>query len=192
MIKGCIKYTGLVLLGVNASATARVISRRWNDDDEISFLVEETGVPGGNHRPTASNWNTGEMGSGYINRKVMGGGGVLRAPCIHERIYKVIGYTCWLYFHVNTLLSFLEILQRGWSICSYTSAARYPGSDKSEHFQTNLFCCTYLWNILVKPGGALYTGWIMRTLLGHKPPFPPLKRFRFPRMLLLTPSMDNS
>ena len=44
------------LLGCNASATARVISRRWNDDDEISFLVEETGVPGGNHRPTASNW----------------------------------------------------------------------------------------------------------------------------------------
>ena len=44
------------LLGFNASATARVISRRWNDDDEISFLVEETGVPGGNHRPTASNW----------------------------------------------------------------------------------------------------------------------------------------
>ena len=36
------------LLGFNASATARVISRRWNDD-EISFLVEETGVPGGNH-----------------------------------------------------------------------------------------------------------------------------------------------
>ena len=29
------------LLGFNASATARVISRRWNDD-EISFLVEET------------------------------------------------------------------------------------------------------------------------------------------------------
>ena len=44
------------LLGCNASATARVISRRWNDDDEISFLLEETGVPGGNHRPTASNW----------------------------------------------------------------------------------------------------------------------------------------
>ena len=44
------------LLGFNASATARVISRRWNDDDEISYLVEETGVPGGNHRPTASNW----------------------------------------------------------------------------------------------------------------------------------------
>ena len=41
------------LLGFNASATARVISRRWNDD-EISSLVEETGVPGGNHRPTAS------------------------------------------------------------------------------------------------------------------------------------------
>ena len=43
------------ILGFNASATARVISRQWNDD-EISFLVEETGVPGGNHRPTASNW----------------------------------------------------------------------------------------------------------------------------------------
>ena len=33
--------------GVKASATTRVISRRWNDDDEISFLVEETVVPGG-------------------------------------------------------------------------------------------------------------------------------------------------
>ena len=43
------------LLGFNASATARVISRRRNDDDEISFLVEETGVSGGNHRPAASN-----------------------------------------------------------------------------------------------------------------------------------------
>ena len=43
---------GLVYWG---TATARVISRRWNDD-EISFLVEETGIPGGNHRPTASNW----------------------------------------------------------------------------------------------------------------------------------------
>ena len=43
------------LLGFNASATTRVISRRWNDD-EISFLVEETGVPGGNHRSTARNW----------------------------------------------------------------------------------------------------------------------------------------
>ena len=40
------------VLGVDASATARVISRRGNDDDEISILVEETGVPGGNHRPT--------------------------------------------------------------------------------------------------------------------------------------------
>ena len=50
----CSRLIGL--LGFNASATARVISRRWNDDDEISFLVEETGVPGGNHRPTASNW----------------------------------------------------------------------------------------------------------------------------------------
>ena len=39
------------LLGFNASATARVISTRWNDD-EISFMVEETGVPGENHRPT--------------------------------------------------------------------------------------------------------------------------------------------
>ena len=47
------------LLEFNASATARVISMRWNDDDEISFLVEETGVPGGNHRPTASNWWNG-------------------------------------------------------------------------------------------------------------------------------------
>ena len=25
------------------------------DDDDISFLMEETRVPGGNHRPTASN-----------------------------------------------------------------------------------------------------------------------------------------
>ena len=40
------------LLGFNASATTRV-TRRWNDDDEISFLVEETGEPGGNHRPMA-------------------------------------------------------------------------------------------------------------------------------------------
>ena len=46
------------LLGGTASATARVISRRWNDDDEISYLMEETGVPGGNHRPTASNYET--------------------------------------------------------------------------------------------------------------------------------------
>ena len=29
------------LLGFNASTTARVISRRWNDDDEISFLVPD-------------------------------------------------------------------------------------------------------------------------------------------------------
>ena len=48
-------HTGVGVLGFNASATARVISRRWNDDDEISFLVEVTGVSGGNHRPTASN-----------------------------------------------------------------------------------------------------------------------------------------
>ena len=46
------------LSGFNASATARVImlSRRWKDDDEISVMVDETGLPGGNHRPTASNW----------------------------------------------------------------------------------------------------------------------------------------
>ena len=45
-------YVGL--LGLNASATAKVISRQWNDDDEMSVsLVEETGVPGGN-LPTAS------------------------------------------------------------------------------------------------------------------------------------------
>ena len=46
------------IIGLLVSATARVISRRWNDDDEISFPVEETGVPGGNHRPTASNCET--------------------------------------------------------------------------------------------------------------------------------------
>ena len=40
------------LLGFNASATARVISRRRNNDDEISFLVEETGVPGGDFFPS--------------------------------------------------------------------------------------------------------------------------------------------
>ena len=51
---------GFDLLGFNASVTARVISRRWNDD-EISFLVEETGVPGGNHRPTASNSDSHEI-----------------------------------------------------------------------------------------------------------------------------------
>ena len=51
----CLSWFGLVLLGFNASATARVISRRWNDD-EISFLVEETGVPGGNHRPCVMEW----------------------------------------------------------------------------------------------------------------------------------------
>ena len=46
-----VPMTGLVYLGFNASATARVMSRRWNDDDEICFLVEETGAPGRNHRP---------------------------------------------------------------------------------------------------------------------------------------------
>ena len=49
-------WCGGVLSCAEGPAKARVISRRWNDDDESSFLVEETGVPGGNHRPTASNW----------------------------------------------------------------------------------------------------------------------------------------
>ena len=35
-------------LGLNASATARAILKRLNDEDEISVsLVEETGVPAG-------------------------------------------------------------------------------------------------------------------------------------------------
>ena len=50
-----LSWFGLVLLGFNASARARVIPRRWNDD-EISFLVEETGAPGGNHRPFIMEW----------------------------------------------------------------------------------------------------------------------------------------
>ena len=42
--------------GFNASATARFISGgEMMMMIKISFLVEETGVPGGNHRPTASN-----------------------------------------------------------------------------------------------------------------------------------------
>ena len=49
----------LGLLGLNASATARVISRKSNDDDDDDdmsvSLVGETGAPGGNHRPTAGN-----------------------------------------------------------------------------------------------------------------------------------------
>ena len=42
-------WVGLVWFGwgLTPQQQARVISRRWNDDDEISFLVEETGVPGG-------------------------------------------------------------------------------------------------------------------------------------------------
>ena len=75
------------VLGFNASATARVISRRWNNDgDEIGFLVEETGVPGGNHRPTANNWRnffthtaTAQSGdwtwAAAVWSKVGGGGG---------------------------------------------------------------------------------------------------------------------
>ena len=49
-------YIGvLVLLGLNTSATARVIFRWRNEDDRMSVsLVEETGVPEGNHRPMAS------------------------------------------------------------------------------------------------------------------------------------------
>ena len=44
-------------LPLTASATATVVSRRWNDDDEMSVaLVEEPGVPGGNHRPTATDY----------------------------------------------------------------------------------------------------------------------------------------
>ena len=44
------------LLGFNAS-TARVISiKAVKNDDEISYLVEETGLTGGNHRPAARNW----------------------------------------------------------------------------------------------------------------------------------------
>ena len=43
------------LLGFNAS-TARVISiKAVKNDDEISYLVEETGLTGGNHRPAARN-----------------------------------------------------------------------------------------------------------------------------------------
>ena len=64
----------LGLLAFNASATARVISRRWNDDDaETSYLVEETGVPGGNHRPTA-------VGGGGVMS--MMGNGFYLYPCI--------------------------------------------------------------------------------------------------------------
>ena len=37
-------WGGVGLLGVNASATARVISRRWNDDDDILPLIFKTVV----------------------------------------------------------------------------------------------------------------------------------------------------
>ena len=39
------------LFGFNASATAvgHIKAVKINDDDEIRFLVEETGVPGGNY-----------------------------------------------------------------------------------------------------------------------------------------------
>ena len=46
------------LLRLKPSATARVISRWWNDDEMSVSLVEETGAPRGNHRPLASNWQT--------------------------------------------------------------------------------------------------------------------------------------
>ena len=52
-VSGKLQFRFGLLMGFNASATARVISRRWNDDG-IRFLVEETGVPGGNHRPVQS------------------------------------------------------------------------------------------------------------------------------------------
>ena len=42
-----------VLLGVSASAA--LVPRGGEDDDEMLVsLVEETGVPGGNYRPTTS------------------------------------------------------------------------------------------------------------------------------------------
>ena len=46
------------LLGLNASVTARSY-RGGDDEEEMSVsLAEETRAPGGNHRPTASNWQT--------------------------------------------------------------------------------------------------------------------------------------
>ena len=42
------------LLGFNASATARVISRRWNDDDEIIFWWRKPEYP----EETAGLWQT--------------------------------------------------------------------------------------------------------------------------------------
>ena len=45
-------YLLLVRLGINASATAKIISRRRNIDHEMSVsLVQETGVSGGNYLP---------------------------------------------------------------------------------------------------------------------------------------------
>ena len=43
------------LLELNASTTARVISGGDDENQMSAPLVKETGVPGGNHRPTASN-----------------------------------------------------------------------------------------------------------------------------------------
>ena len=45
------------LLGLNASATARIRSRLWSENNDMSnLLVEGTRVPGGKHR-TASRWS---------------------------------------------------------------------------------------------------------------------------------------
>ena len=50
-----IRYGGFDLWVLNASVTARVISRWWNDVNKISVsAVAETRVPGGNHEPTVS------------------------------------------------------------------------------------------------------------------------------------------
>ena len=87
------------LVGFNASATARVISRRWNDD-EISFLVEETGVPGGNHRQvTDETFHT--YGLCPVRGLTLGRSGVKQSelnqvnqgPGIHTQTTKVQGYT---------------------------------------------------------------------------------------------------
>ena len=55
---------------------------KHDDADEISFLVEETGVPGGNHRPTASNSVVSSGYSGFLhpeeNHQVTNMGNVLQ------------------------------------------------------------------------------------------------------------------
>ena len=58
-----------------------------DDDDEISFLVEETGIPGGNYRPTAQEvegyekvggYETGGVGRGGDRTKLKGRGSIWR------------------------------------------------------------------------------------------------------------------